>query len=411
MRNSLAVVVPTTLRQLLSYGIENALTDAGANNNTRTAIATLTTLLPVMLLMMGLARDKMHGTETAASQRSRLIMAGGALLATVLGIAFGQMAPSASQILAFTCYTFMRDIVVQSRLRLNNLNAGDNPPSKLHFALISLVYGIDQFLVNLGMSKLASPSGPSAFIAGAGIQGSHALIRGGLNGAGESVEDVAFGGIGAALDRKTLQLRTTDAGYQRHNVINGALGPFPVRSAFLDMSIIGSNIISQYVRDPTKQEYLNNLYFFALTAILYEPFANASSGQPQPPATQDPDTGSQHGSDVVYTSHNQNWTRPNSTRSMALSDLREGERPGSRGASIEDAPIDDAPPVDSASVGAANSGNVHDTEAGTEFVDPQYLPSQDPPALPPSPRPSISRNSIKTSSSSKSAEDSGTPPA
>jgi hypothetical protein len=199
----------------------------------------------------------------------------------------------ASLMLAFTAYTAMRDLVVQSRLRMSNANTVGQVPDARHFALISAGYGLDQGLVNLGMSTLASPSGPAAFTDHAGISPRNAFARAALNMLGEVGEDLMFQSIPAIRSRldpnqesHALQLSIQDVGYQQNNLVNGALGPWAVRTGILATTIGVTSIVAAYAKDPAYAnnpklvEAVNDLIVGAFNAILYEPFANAGSGQP-----------------------------------------------------------------------------------------------------------------------------------
>lgn len=303
MRNAAAVFVPTAIRQLLSYGIEAALTKAGASDSVKTTLGVVVPGVAIGALALGAYRDRAAGTHTPTSERSRLIMGSTIAVAGFATAATGTMAAPgvASLMLAFTAYTAMRDLVVQSRLRMSNANTVGQVPDARHFALISAGYGLDQGLVNLGMSALASPSGPAAFTDHAGISPKNAFVRAALNMLGEIGEDLMFQSIPAIRSRldpnqesHALQLSIQDVGYQQSNLVNGALGPWAVRTGILATTIGVTSIVAAYAKDPAYAnnpklvEAVNDLIVGAFNAILYEPFANAGSGQPtaQPTAVQ-----------------------------------------------------------------------------------------------------------------------------
>jgi len=303
MRNAAAVFVPTLLRQLLSYGIEAGFKKTGASDTLKTALGVAVPTLAVGALVLGAIRDRAAGTHTKTSERSRAIM-GTTIAATgIATAATGAMAKPgvASLMLAFTAYTVMRDLVVQSRLRMGNANTVGQVPDAKQFALISVGYGIDQGLVNLGMNMLASPSGPKALNDGVGIQPGNALKRAVLNMVGEIGEDLMFQSIPAIRSRMdpnqeshALQLSIQDVGYQQNNLVNGALGPWAVRTGILSTTIGVLSMVSALAKDPafTKNpvlvEAVEDLVIGAFNAILYEPFANAGSGQPTAQQTAAP---------------------------------------------------------------------------------------------------------------------------
>jgi hypothetical protein len=293
MRNFAAVFVPTALRQFLSYGIELGFQRNGASETTRAALGALAPALAVGALAAGAVRDRIAGTHTPTSERSRLIMAGTTTAAGIATAATGSMSNAAPLMLAFTAYTAMRDVLVQSRLRLNNAHTQNYTPDAAHFALISAGYGIDQALVNLAMSTLASPSGAGAASRHAGAAAGNAFSRAALNWAGEVGEDVMFQGIEAARSRldpaqqtHPLQLSIEDVGYQRNNMMNAALGPWAVRTGILSTTIGLTQMLADHAHAPTflnnpaLVEAANDLIVGGVNAILYEPFANAGSGQP-----------------------------------------------------------------------------------------------------------------------------------
>ena len=63
--------------------------------------------------------------------------------------------------MAFTAYTAMRDLLVQSNVRLDNANTEGLHSDWTRWGTMMLGYGLDQGIVNLCMSKTASPSGPA----------------------------------------------------------------------------------------------------------------------------------------------------------------------------------------------------------------------------------------------------------
>ncbi len=286
MRNTLAVYIPTVIRQFMSYGIEAAFAKTGASDSVRTTLGLAAPVLAVGALALGGMRDRVAGTATRTSERSRIIMGATTAAAGIATAATGSMPGAAPLMLAFTAYTAMRDLVVQSRLRLNNANTAGLIPDPKHFALISLGYGIDQALVNLGMSTQASPSGAAAFSQGANVQVGNAFIRGAINTLGENGEDLMFQGIPAVREGHPLQLSIEDVGYQRNKVINGALGAWAVRTGILATTIGTLSIVADYAKNPAYAnnpklvELVSDLVVGLVNAVLYEPFANSGSAQP-----------------------------------------------------------------------------------------------------------------------------------
>jgi hypothetical protein len=290
-RNFAAVFVPTAIRQFLSYGLEAAMHNA--SDTTRTIAGAAAPVLAVGALVAGAVRDRMEGTNTPTSERSRAIMGGAITTVGIAAAATGSMAHAAPLLLAFTAYTAMRDLLVQSAVRLNNAHTQDYTADPTHLALISTGYGIDQALVDLAMSTRASPSGMGAFNQHAGVQVANAFARAGINWAGEVGEDLMYEGIEMARshldpDRQAhdLQLSLSNVGYQRNNVLNGAMGPWAVRTGILSTTIGLTQMLSDHASNPSftnhplRQAAASALIIGAVNALLYEPFRNSSSGQP-----------------------------------------------------------------------------------------------------------------------------------
>jgi hypothetical protein len=198
---------------------------------------------------------------------------------------------AAAQMIAFTMYTFMRDIAVQSHVRLKNPNMehrdpGAKPvPDELHWALISLIYGLDQFAVNQLMPTAAPTSGPGAADAHLGIlpQAKAAAIRAGINWVGEIAEDMSFNGIAAVRDNKMVRLGLEWQPKLR-NVANGLLAPMAVRTGITQTNVIFGDVIDKALGE--NHPLLSNLLPAItmgglLNGVFYWPFANAGKGLPQ----------------------------------------------------------------------------------------------------------------------------------
>ncbi len=289
-RNALAVFATTAIRQFLSYGLEAAMDQSGASDETRSTLGLLVPIAASGALAVGAMRDEWAKTATPTSRRSRLIMGAGTLGVGLATKFSGSMAGAAPLMLAFTAYTAMRDLLVQSRLRMHTPNTEDTPPDANHYALIGLLYGLDQALVDLGMSYYGSPSGAGAVGAGTDMatMTANTFKRAAMNWAGEVGEDLMFQSIGTHRAGRPLKLQVEDVGYQRHNVVNGALGPFAVRTGILSMTIGMVSMLSHLTRDneafannPDLMNALNAAIIGLTNAVLYQPFAEAGGAQPQ----------------------------------------------------------------------------------------------------------------------------------
>lgn len=306
-RNTLSVFLPTFARQFISMGIEAGFQHFGTSDYTKAMLGLGFGALPAVAAhVAGGIRDELNHTATWTSRRSRLIMAGTAIAATAYEHKAGAAAGNASLHMAFTIYTAMRDLLVQSNIRLDNKNTDGQVPDWKHFLAMSVGYGLDQGFVSLAMSTLASPSGPGAAKANlSGIeQAKHAAIRAGLNLLGEIGEDLLFQSIPALRAKffgtgtpHTLELGIHTEGPTRY-LTNGTLGPWAVRTGILATTIALTGITGEglpklwektgaKLSDEEKaklQELTGDMIIAGVNGFLYEPFANSGSGQLQPGA-------------------------------------------------------------------------------------------------------------------------------
>ncbi|CAB3769395.1 hypothetical protein [Paraburkholderia solisilvae] len=299
LRNTASVFVPTFARQMLSAQIERGIAASGMSDASRATLGGVFAALPMLLLLGGAVQAHRNRNATPEAKRegdiARLIMGAMSFSALLGGIFSGQLASKTSgataQMIAFTLYTFMRDIMTQSHIRLKNPNMDNRPadarpvPDKLHWALISAIYGVDQFAVNQLMPTAAPVSGPGAFHAhaGAASQAKAAAIRAGINLVGEIAEDLSFNGIAAVRDKKMLRLGLNWEPSGRH-VANGMLAPWAVRTAITQTNVVFGDVIDSALGNnhPLMSNLLPAITMGGLlNGIFYWPFANAGKGLPQ----------------------------------------------------------------------------------------------------------------------------------
>jgi hypothetical protein len=316
-RNTLSVFLPTFARQFISMGIEAGFEHFGTSDFTKAMLGLGFGALPAVTAhVAGAIRDEVeHYRRTPeqkaevdmwTSRRSRALMAGTAIAATVWEHKSGAAADNASLHMAFTIYTAMRDLLVQSNIRLDNKNTTGQAPDWKHFLTMSVAYGLDQGLVSLGMSTLASPSGPAAAKGHLpGIeQAKNAAIRAGLNLLGEIGEDLLFQSIPAIRSlyndpatAHALELGIHTEGPTRY-LANATMGPWAVRTGILATTIALTGISGNGLPklwdktgatlsdgDKAKlQELTSDMIIAGVNGFLYEPFANSGANQPQPAA-------------------------------------------------------------------------------------------------------------------------------
>jgi hypothetical protein len=300
LRNTASVFVPTFARQMMSAQIERGIAASGMSDASRATLGSVFAALPMLLLLGGAVQAHRNRDATPQAKRegdiARLIMGAMSFSALLGGIFSGQLASKSSgataQMIAFTLYTFMRDIMTQSHIRLKNPNMDNRPadakpvPDKLHWALISAIYGVDQFAVNQLMPTAAPVSGPGAFHAhaGAASQAKAAAIRAGINLVGEIAEDLSYHGIAAVRDKKMLRLGLDWEPRGRH-VVNSMLAPWAVRTAITQTNVVFGDVIDSALgkNHPLMSNLLPAITMGGLlNGIFYWPFANAGKGLPKP---------------------------------------------------------------------------------------------------------------------------------
>ncbi|KAL6897501.1 hypothetical protein GGI43DRAFT_385362 [Trichoderma evansii] len=296
IRNFISVFIPTVLRQFISYGAEAGFDKLKTAPRLKSIIGTLVgTGVALITHAIGTWRDEKAGTATLTSRRSRAIMVSTAFAASIAELYTGAAVGNASTHIAFTVYTGMRDLVVQSRLRLHNPNTSGVKPDWIHFGIMMAAMTIISGLVNLGMDTLASPSGQPAWTARLSFteQLKHAVIRGCLNLLGEMGDDFLFQVIPSIRSQfkgvenpHVLRLSLTDVGYQKGYLTNAVLGPWAARTGLLSTAVGLLGIAAPCFENNAKLlEAMSDLIVGLSNGPLYEPFANSGSGQPDPVRT------------------------------------------------------------------------------------------------------------------------------
>lgn len=307
VRNAAGVLLPTILRQFIGHGVQAAFEATNASSNVRTMVGVGMPAAAVASQALGWMRDRSHGTQTSTSVRSRAIMGLGTLAVGVAGAMTGGTSTAAANMVAFTAYTAWRDLFSNCLLRFVNPAMAEHTTQGYamdakHFAIISVLYGIDQALVNRGMTEFASPSGPAAALAGtaAGTVIANAVTRGVINWVGECAEDLMFQSIPAVRswlnqnaeqgrESHPLQLGLTVEAESAH-LKNAAMGPWAVRTGILSMTL-GMVAMAErsdvLANNPELSKAVADIIIGATNCVLYEPFANAGSAQPGPRTEDD----------------------------------------------------------------------------------------------------------------------------
>lgn len=292
-RNFISVFIPTILRQFISYSTEAGFHKFKTSAKLKAIVGTLFgTGIALIAHAIGMWRDEKSGTATLASRRSRAILVSTAFAAGIGELYTNTAAGNASTHIAFTIYTGMRDLMVQSRLRLHNPNTSGVKPDWTHFGIMMFSMTVIASLVNFGMSTLASPSGQAAWIARSSFteQLKHAVIRGFLNLIGEVGDDFLFQAIPSIRSHfkgvenpHVLRLSLKDVGYQKGYLTNAVLGPWAARTGLLATILALLGITSPSLEHNARLlEGVSDLIVGLSNGPLYEPFANSVSGQPDP---------------------------------------------------------------------------------------------------------------------------------
>lgn len=293
IRNFVSVFIPTILRQFISYSTEAGFHMLKTSPRLKAIIGTLFgTGIALIAHAIGTWRDEKAGTATLASRRSRAILASTVFAAGIGELYTSTAAGNASTHIAFTLYTGMRDLMVQSRLRLHNPNTSGIKPDWIHFSIMMVLMTILSGLVNFSMSTLASPSGQAAWTARSSFieQLKHAVIRGVLNLIGEVGDDFLFQVIPSIRSHfkgvespHVLRLSLKDVGYHKGYLTNAALGPWAARTGLLATTSALLGITAPYLANNARLlEGVSDLIVGVTNGPLYEPFANSVSGQPDP---------------------------------------------------------------------------------------------------------------------------------
>ncbi|KAL7919736.1 hypothetical protein ACQKWADRAFT_322698 [Trichoderma austrokoningii] len=293
IRNFISVFIPTILRQFISYSTEAGFHNLKTSARLKAIIGTFFgTGVALIAHAIGTWRDEKAGTATLASRRSRAILASTVFAAGIGELYTSSAAGNASTHIAFTIYTGMRDLMVQSRLRLHNPNTSGIKPDWIHFSIMMFLMTVISGLVNFGMSTLASPSGQAAWTARSSFveQLKHAVIRGILNLIGEVGDDFLFQVIPSIRSHfkgienpHVLRLSLKDVGYQKRYLTNAALGPWAARTGLIATTVSLLGITAPYLSHNVRLlEGVSDLIVGVTNGPLYEPFANSVSGQPDP---------------------------------------------------------------------------------------------------------------------------------
>jgi hypothetical protein len=292
LRNIASVGATTFAREMLAFGLELALEHYKVTPQARKAISiVMGPVYQAVTMSLGAIRDNYAGTATKQTNAARLISGVMPVIAYGIEHALGGGTDTAAVHSAMTVYTHLRDVAVQSWLRLPA--AKDPAEDAFHFTFMSVFYGIDQFLAPLGMLTWAPQSGAGA--ARAGMTALEAMIpaakRALINTGGEIAEDLANEGNRAIRAGHAPEVSLKVEVNKRH-FLNAWLGQQSVRSGIIsEAQSFAAAIAFQLAaeKNPFKTTIAIALMIGAVNGVQYWPFARGFAGQPKvegPPDTE-----------------------------------------------------------------------------------------------------------------------------
>lgn len=335
LRTGLIVAITTTLRQLIGFAAERAMTTGELSAETRQAIGLSCLLVGPGLNLLGMARDEVQGRATPWSRAGR-----GAMVAVSLGTTAWLMSTPPSMTLLGTpmsglglqmlSYCAAREVAQLFFPQPDN--AGLNLPG---IGLSAGAYGVAQWLFSDAMDQLSPSSGAGLVMAAAGRasaasgatpesvraavaslqpQLTHDLIRGGLNAAAECVDGLVSPVLRRAVDVHRLRQGRAAAGLPTQDAEGGDTAPptraetegarirttvrWPDRQAFGDMALLGlaqrttafesimaaaiatSAVAAEAGLTASTQTRITNAVVGGMCALIYAPFFLAYDRRP-----------------------------------------------------------------------------------------------------------------------------------
>ncbi|WP_141755028.1 hypothetical protein [Burkholderia plantarii] len=285
MRNVATVMVPTMLRQYLDQGIASRMDRL--TEHEQLGLSLTAALIPPLLLGIGayVDRDK----ATIASNISRATLALVSFGAIAAAVSTNNMASLGPALIGYLTYAAMRDLG-QKFIKLDNPDA--NPDMRLATTMKGAgAYVANQTIAGAMMTYLASPSGAGA--AGRPLQALNGLLRGIINGAAESGDDVTYNSFASREVGQSLRLTLSGAVPTLRQLASTYTTTSPSRATLSTVDAMLSTVVGSALArtnlSATAQNNLGNLFGAAVLGVLYSAFLHIH--QEPPAATQDVESG------------------------------------------------------------------------------------------------------------------------
>ncbi|WP_246794265.1 hypothetical protein [Burkholderia perseverans] len=287
MRNVATVMVPTMLRQYLDQGIASRMDRL--TEHEQLGLSLTAALIPPLLLSIGayVDRDK----ATTASNISRATLALVSFGAIAAAVSTGNMASLGPALIGYLTYAAMRDLG-QKFIKLDNPDA--NPDMRLATTMKGAgAYVANQTIAGAMMTYLASPSGAGA--AGMPLEALNGFLRGVINGAAESGDDVTYNSFASREVGQSLRLTLSGAVPTLGQLGSTYTTTSPARATLSTVDAMLSTVVGAALArtnlSATAQDNLGNLFGAAVLGVLYSAFLHIHQEPPAATSTQDVESG------------------------------------------------------------------------------------------------------------------------
>lgn len=273
LRNIVSVGIPTAVREAMRRGPLAMLASAAPNVSLGLAVGSCVT--PILLEIIGLARDRNNGNQTAISVLARvlLIMAVGTSVITTF--ALGALPAAAPALIAANLfYTPLRDI---SQYFVQLRGGYSRGTSQMATGLSAATYFFNQLVVNFGMDEVARALEPALGEIVSNM-GGRALV----NIAGETADEMVSRYLNEFLTRTSdSQLTPTiSLGLRSGEEINITTISDQLLNVHASRSSLFATVFNVAYSIPSS--VLSNIASSASAAIAYIPFIKVASQTTMP---------------------------------------------------------------------------------------------------------------------------------
>lgn len=286
MRNVVTVMAPTMLRQYLDQGIATRMDRLSEQQ--QLGLSLMAALIPPTLLTIGAYTDR--DVATTASNVSRATLALVSLGAIAAAVATDNMASVGPALIGFLTYAALRDLG-QRFIKL------DTPDASAEMRLGTTLKGAAAYVANqtvagAAMTYGASPSGAGA--AGLSPQILNGFLRGVINMAAETGDDLTYGSFASREMGKPLRLTLSGKIPPPSDLMRTYTRSSPARATLSTVdAMLGTVVASALAQTnlgPTAQNNLTNFFEATVLGALYAAFLHIH--QEPPEAAPDPERGS-----------------------------------------------------------------------------------------------------------------------